>query len=70
MNYSRRHYRLVSPLPDRPGAAAERVAYRKAAEQALAELRARWPVLTAENFTEADRFREARTQELLKEKRQ
>jgi hypothetical protein len=49
-----------------PERAQERVAYRKAAEQALAELHERFPVLTAENFAEADRFREQRTQQLLK----
>lgn len=65
--YSRRHYRLVSPPPDAPGAAAERIRYRAAAEQALAEMRRRFPVLTTENFAEADRFRETRTQELLRE---
>jgi hypothetical protein len=48
-----------------PERAAERIAYRKASAQAMAELFARWPVLTAENFAEADRFRVERTQELL-----
>jgi hypothetical protein len=48
-----------------PERVTERIAYRRAAEQALAETSARFPVLTAENFEEANRFRETRTQEIL-----
>jgi hypothetical protein len=66
MYYSKRHYAAVSPRPDPPGAAAERIRFRKAAEQALAETMARYAPLTAENFADADKFREQRTQELLK----
>lgn len=44
---------------------AERTRYREAAARALVELQERFPTITAENFAEADRFRETRTQELL-----
>ena len=65
MNYSRRHYRLVSPPPDQPGAVEERIQYRKAAAQANEERMQRYPVLTAENFEEAAAFQESRIQELI-----
>lgn len=56
---------MVSPRADTPAEIAERIRYRKASEQALAELHQQWPVLTPENFAAADKFRERRTQELL-----
>ena len=68
--YSRRHYQLVSPRTETKEEIAARVSflsrYRKASEQALAELHERWPVLTAENFAAANKFREERTEELMK----
>jgi hypothetical protein len=48
-----------------PEAAAERIRYRAAAEQALADTHARFPVLTTDNFAAANAYREARTKELL-----
>jgi hypothetical protein len=53
--------------PDMPDDVAERVRHRQASEQALAELREKFPVLTRDNFAEADRFRERRTEELMRE---
>jgi tRNA A37 N6-isopentenylltransferase MiaA len=50
-----------------PERAQERLAYRKAAEQALSETMAKFAPLTAENFEAANNYREQRTQELLKE---
>jgi hypothetical protein len=47
-----------------PELAAERIRHRTAAEQALADVRERFPVLTAENFQEANDYREARIREL------
>jgi hypothetical protein len=44
---------------------AERMAYRIAADQALAEMAARFPILSAANFDEARRFLETRRQELI-----
>lgn len=46
--------------------AAERIRFRQCAEQALAETRERFPVLTADNFEEANNFRENRLQDLLR----
>jgi hypothetical protein len=48
-----------------PKRAAERVAYRKAAEQALAETMAQFPTLTVENFEAANAYREKRMAELM-----
>jgi hypothetical protein len=42
----------------------ERVASRRAHEQALADMRVRFPVLTANNFAEANAYRETRAREL------
>jgi hypothetical protein len=66
MGFSRKHYQLVSPRKSTPEEAAERVRYRECATQALTEMRARFPVLTSDNLEAADKFREQRTQELLK----
>jgi hypothetical protein len=49
-----------------PERAQERIRYRQAAEQALIDTRAKFPVLTAENFQAANEYREKRTAELLK----
>jgi hypothetical protein len=48
-----------------PERGAQRIAYRKVAEQALAETQAKYPVLTADNFQEANDYRERRIAELL-----
>jgi hypothetical protein len=48
-----------------PELAAERIRYRVAAEKALADTQAKFPVLTAENFQAANDYREAHTRELL-----
>jgi nicotinamide riboside kinase len=53
-----------------PERAAERIRYREAAEQAFAEMKVKFPVLTGENFAEADKFCKTRTQELLTRKTQ
>jgi hypothetical protein len=45
---------------------AERIRYRHIASVVVnAEVKARYPVLTAENFAEADEYRQARLQELI-----
>ncbi len=64
MSYSRRHYERVSPPPEPPEAAAERLRHRAAAEQAMREREARWPTLTAENAQEAIAWQTARIAEL------
>ena len=48
-----------------PERARERIRYRLIAEQVTVELRARWPVLNAENFEEAAAFQVTRIGELL-----
>jgi len=52
--------------PSTPAEIAERIRYRKAAETAVAERQAQFPVLTAENFEEAQAFQERRIKELTK----
>jgi hypothetical protein len=64
--YSRKHYAMVSPRENTPEETAERVRHRECAKQALAEMQVHFPVLTADNFDAADKWRERRTQELLK----
>jgi nicotinamide riboside kinase len=64
----RRKMRADADEARHPERAAERIRYRAAAEQALAEMHKRFPVLTSDNFEEANRFREARTQELIRAK--
>ncbi len=51
--------------PDAPSAAAERVAYRAAGEQANCEMMARFAPLTAANAAEAIAWQEARIRELI-----
>jgi hypothetical protein len=47
-----------------PERAAERVRFRQISERALAETRAKFPVLTGDNFQAANEYREARIREL------
>ena len=66
--YSKRHYRLLSNGgPDTEGAVAERVARRKAGEQAHKEMLAQFSPLTGENASEAIEWQEKRMKELMKE---
>ncbi len=44
-----------------PELAGQRIAYRAAAEKALADMHAQFPTLTAENFAAANAYREERT---------
>lgn len=67
MSFSRRHYRFVSPPADTPQQVAERFRVRRANEQAHAETRVRFPVLTEQNIDEALTFQARRIDELLKE---
>jgi hypothetical protein len=64
-HYSKRHYRLVSPPADTAERQAERAKHRAAIEQAHAEMRAKYPILTAENAGEAIAFQEMRFKELM-----
>lgn len=50
--------------PDTAADIAERIKNRKACEQALADVRERYPVITAENFEEANAYRERRIREI------
>lgn len=50
--------------PDAPGAAEERIRYRAAAEQAVAETLARFNGITPENALEAIAWQEERIREL------
>lgn len=50
---------------DTPEDVAYRIAYAKMIEQVNAETAARYPQITAENFVEAVRFKDARIAELL-----
>lgn len=50
--------------PDAQGAAAERIAHRKAGEQANAEMMARFAPLTADNIAAALTWQAARIKEL------
>jgi hypothetical protein len=52
--------------PDTPADIAERIAYRAACKQALAETKEQFPVLTAENFVEASAMLNQRIAELAK----
>lgn len=49
---------------DTPADIAQRIAYRKAVEQANAETFAKYPTITAQNLEEVIRFKEARIEEL------
>jgi hypothetical protein len=50
-----------------PERVQERIRYRAAAERALADTHARFPVLTTDNFAAANEYRERRTRELILE---
>lgn len=56
----------IADRPCTPEQIAERIAYRKAAEQAIRERQERFPVLTGENFDEAAEWQERRIQQLIK----
>ena len=51
-----------------PERVAERIAYRQAADEAIAERERRYPVLTAENALEAIEFQAQEIQRILKTK--
>ena len=65
MALSRRHYRLASPPPDTPEQIAERIRARAAMNQADAEMKERFGILTFENAQAAMDWREARFRELI-----
>lgn len=48
-----------------PERVTERIAFRDASSKAIAEMRVKFPVLTADNFDEANAFRESRVRELI-----
>jgi hypothetical protein len=52
--------------PDTPEQIAERIAYRKACEQARLERQQAFPIITAENFAEKDAFQNRRIAELMR----
>lgn len=62
--FSRKHYQLVCPPPDAPGAVDERIRRRAAGEQANAEMMARFAPLTPDNAAEAIAWQDARIREL------
>ncbi len=47
-----------------PELGGERARYRDAAVRAIADMRKRFPILTAENFDEADEYRKTRISQL------
>lgn len=59
-------YKKRVVVRDTPADVEWRHRYRAAAEQTLAELQQRFPVLSADNFEAANKFREQRLTELLK----
>lgn len=62
--YSQRHFNRFRDT-DTPETIAERGRYRTAAEQAVREREARYPVLTPENAREAIAWQEMRIKELV-----
>lgn len=64
MNYSKRHYALVSPKPDTPEREAERRQHIANGKTVWAEIQAKWPRITADNFEEVEAYRLARLREL------
>lgn len=58
--FSRRHYRLVSPPADTQDQIRDRLIARQAAELGMADRIARYPTLTAENADDAIRYQEDR----------
>jgi len=58
--YSRRHYRLVSPLPDTLADIRERSIHQRACTLAIQDRERQFPVLTAENAAEAIRYQNER----------
>lgn len=62
----RKHLRSME-LADRPEAIAERRAAKAAHERALADMRIKYPTLTADNFEDADAYRKSRVTFHLKE---
>ena len=57
-------YRKQIVVRDTPAMVAERIANRKACEQALADRKAKFPVLTERNFEEAASIQDVRITEL------
>jgi hypothetical protein len=64
--YSAAHYRRVSPPADTKADITARLRRQAAWAKADADMQARYPVITVENFTEACQWRERRALELLR----
>lgn len=65
--YSAAHYRrLANGGPDTPEQVQERIRYRAASEQAIAETREKFSPMTSENALEAIEWQAARIKELMR----
>lgn len=58
--YSKRHYQLVSPPSDKPGAIEERMRNAEAGRLGYADMLEKFGELTAENAGEAIKYQEER----------
>lgn len=63
--YSKKHYQMVSPAAWTDAQVAYNKKQLAANEQAGRDMRAKFPILTPENFGEAIAYQEARIKELM-----